>query len=234
MASHGFVVPLYNSSLGVGTLGVVSLSAHAVASQFLSVAFLGAFGIGVSLSIRLGHTLPVDVNKAKHLVEGTTLVSCVLFAVASFALYVLRHSIYRLFTTNPDVVAKCDEIWSMVCVYFFLLSWFALNTGVANGLGMQWQLGRVTFVLLWCFGVPALFYYGVHMYQSLDAIWNWIYPPYAFINMALVYIFVTANWHAISVSIRKRECVDNAELGGPNILHPPGATYGSTKEEYLH
>jgi Na+-driven multidrug efflux pump len=224
---------MHNSSLGVGTLGVVSLSAHAVATQFLSVAFLGAFGIGVSLSIRLGHTLPVDVKRAKCLVEYTTLASCFVFALASCMLYIVRHSIYCLFTANADVVAKCDEIWFMVCIYFFLLSWFALNTGIANGLGMQWHLGRITFVLLWCFGVPALFYFGVHVYESLGVIWNCIYPPYAFINVSLVYTFLTTDWDAISASICGREMANNFNKGiiHRRSLNLRSATYGSLDDE---
>ena len=216
------------SSLGVGTLGVVALSAHAVASQFLSIAFLGSFGIGVSLSIRLGHTLPVDVQRAKRLVEGTTLVSCVIFALASTALYVFRARVYSIFTTSPEVQAGCDEIWSKVCVYFFLVSWFALNTGIANGLGMQWQLGKVTILFLWCLGVPALFYYGIQQYASLDVVWDWISPPYALINASLVYTFVTSDWDDISLAIRKREGVP-VVVAALDSTTTSGGVYGSVE-----
>jgi hypothetical protein len=100
-------------------------------------------------------------------------------------------------------------------------------------LGMQWQLGRVTFFVLWCFGVPALFYYGVHIYESLDVIWSWIYPPYAFINLYLIYTFVASDWNAISISIRKREGVLSPQVGLPRTF-ATSANYGSIEEHDLY
>ena len=221
--------------MGVGTLGVVPLSVHTVASQFLSIAFMVAFGIGVSLSVRLGHVLPQNVRRAKYLVWGTTIVSTLVFVLVSAALYKFQTSVFHIFTNDPVVMAGCEVIWSKVCWYFFLVSWFALNTGIANGLGMQWMLGKVTVLFLWFLGVPALWYYGLHVYESLNAVWAWITPPYILINLSLLVAFGTADWDGISVDIRKR--------GGPlektatevdrNVTY--GIAYGSVEEaEKLH
>lgn len=213
-------------SLGVGSLGVVPLSVHTIPSQFLTIAFMGAFGIGVSLSIRLGHILPRDVDRAQEIVLGVCVISCLAFGVGSLALYFCRHSIYRIFVAEDDhlVLAGCEEIWGKVCVYFFLVSWFAMNTGVANGLGMQWTLGFLTLLFLWLLGVPGLWYYGLHKNGSLSAVWGCINPPYVFINILLGVAFVRADWNEIAADIRKRERINvrEANQGGPF-----GINYGS-------
>lgn len=215
-------------SLGIGTLGVVPLSVHTVPSQFLTIAFMVAFGIGVSLSVRLGHILPLSVTRAKYVVWLTTIISCALFGIMSICLYQFRSTIYRIFTDDPEVLAGCEKIWWKVCFYFFLLSWFAINTGIANGLGMQWTLGWLTILFLWFIGVPGLWYYGLQGYESLDVVWSWIDPPYIFINAALLFAFISADWEDISIEIRKREGIDMMNVG------PFGVTYGSIVDEHSH
>lgn len=187
-----------------------------------------SFGIGVSLSIRLGHILPISVCRAKNVVWGTAIVSCSMFAIMSVALYHYCRFIYSIFTNDSQVVAGCEQIWWKVCVYFFLVSWFALSTGIANGLGMQWTLGMLTIFFLWVIGVPGLFYYGLWSYQSLSVVWSWIDPPYIFINLALLYAFISADWDDISIQIRKREGVDLLHV---DHVGPYGITYGSVEEE---
>lgn len=193
-----------------------------------------SFGIGVSLSIRLGHVLPHNVRRAKYLVWGTTAISCTLFAAASAALYHYRTHVYHIFTHDPDVVAGCETIWSKVCWYFFFVSWFALNTGIANGLGMQWMLGKVTLLFLWCLGVPALWYYGLHVHHTLNVVWEWITPPYVLINLTLLVAFWRADWDEISMQIRKREGLTSmaTERHVTQVDHvrPYGITYGSVEE----
>lgn len=215
-------------SLGIGTLGVVPLSVHTVPSQFLTIAFMVAFGIGVSLSVRLGHILPRSVRRAKLVVWGTSIVSCIMFAIMSIALYQYRSTIYHIFTNDAQVLEGCERIWWKVCLYFFLVSWFALNTGIANGLAMQWTLGWLTIVFLWVFGVPGLWYYGLQGYESLDVVWSWIYPPYIFIDLVLLLSFLTADWDEISIEIRKREGIDLLHV---DHVGPYGMTYGSVEEE---
>ena len=91
-------------SLFVGTLGVLPLSVHTVATQVLTVSFMIPIGIGIALSIRLGATLPRNVKRAQQLVMGCGLVSTVLFGIMTIIIWICRSNIYRLFTTEQDVL----------------------------------------------------------------------------------------------------------------------------------
>jgi Na+-driven multidrug efflux pump len=162
-------------------------------------------GIGVALSIRLGATLSRNVKRAKQLVMGCFLVSTVLFAIMTILMYTYRNFIFQLFTTDPDVLDGCERIWWKVVVYFFVLAIFGINMGIATGLGMQWTLGIVTLVFLWIIGLPAIYYFALFRGGGLETTWTWVYPPYIFMNAVLVAAFCLADWHAISVAIRKRE-----------------------------
>eukprot|EP00547_Thalassionema_nitzschioides_P010689 CAMPEP_0194258222 /NCGR_PEP_ID=MMETSP0158-20130606/40772_1 /TAXON_ID=33649 /ORGANISM="Thalassionema nitzschioides, Strain L26-B" /LENGTH=326 /DNA_ID=CAMNT_0038997547 /DNA_START=41 /DNA_END=1018 /DNA_ORIENTATION=+ len=54
-------------SLIIGSLGAISLDAHMIPTQLITIAYMIPLGAGTALSIRLGSTLPKDVNRAQNL-----------------------------------------------------------------------------------------------------------------------------------------------------------------------
>jgi Na+-driven multidrug efflux pump len=142
-------------------------------------------------------------------------------------MYAYRDSIFQLFTSDVDVILGCHKIWWKVCFYFFHLGIYALNMGVSTGLGMQWTLGVVTFVFLWIFGLPAALYLGISTYHSLEVVWDCIWPPYMFANVALIAIFALKDWNVIAKEVRLREGLERGE----SIDDIEATAYGSIEDE---
>jgi multidrug resistance protein, MATE family len=215
-------------ALVIGTLGVVPLSVHTIPTQVITVTFMLPLGIGTALAVRLGGTLPRHVGRAKELAVGTLVVSSLVFGVESFAMYVGRDRIFRIFTKEQEVLDGCHEIWAKVCFYNFNLSVFGINMGIATGLGMQWTLGIVAIVFLWVMGLPASYYFAVVRGQGLGAAWSWIGPPYVAINIVVMIAFVLKDWDELAALIRLREGVDNSEDHLETLLLDSSADgYGS-------
>lgn len=192
-------------SLTIGTLGVIPMSVHSVATQVLTVAFLIPYGIGIALAIRLGMALPRNAHQAKKMAAVTFIVSAIFYAIASYLVHVHRYAVYRMFTTESAVVEGCEEMWWKLCLYVFLLSLYAMCIGIATGLGMQWTLGAVTFAALWLLGFPTAWYIGVIKAASLTVVWTYIFPPYIVMNIILVICFTVTDWESIAAGIRNRE-----------------------------
>jgi hypothetical protein len=127
-----------------------------------------------------------------------------------------------------------------VCKYFFLLSLFGVNTGIATGLGMQWTLGCITFCFLWLVALPGAWYYGIHVHASIDVVWTWLIAPCIFMNIVLWIAFVKQDWYRISSDIKAREGMDDekCEMEPPTAAAAAAATglisrsllYGSNSE----
>lgn len=110
--------------------------------------------------------------------------------------------------------------------------------GVATGLGMQWTLGVVTFVFLWIFGLPAVYFFAVVRNGGISSAWTWVYPPYIIMNIVLIVTFVCADWYGISAAIRKREglsdtAFDEGDIEEALVTHEE-PKYGSTAERTTH
>ena len=192
-------------SLVVGLLGVVPLSVHTIPTQVIYVVFMFPLGMGVAISNRIGVTLSHSVARAKTLTVAILVVSSVGFGIFTWLLFVNQEFIFALFTNDPDVLAGCAAVWPLVCLYFWVLNLFGINTGIATGLGMQMTLGMWTLLFLWCLGLPASYYFAICQDQGLKAVWTWIIPPYVLIDVTMLILFYFQDWEEIATLVRIRE-----------------------------
>ena len=179
------------------------------ALQVLMVGFMFPFGIGIALAVRLGASLPLSVVRAKKLTIGTLAASVVLFGTVSAMLYLFQDGIFAIFTTEEAVLEGAHMIWPKVCVYYFNLCIYALNMGIATGLGKQWMFGIVTVIFLWGLSLPSMYYLCIVKGGGLSTAWACITQPYIVMNAFLIHhFFWKEDWKEIQVAIRQREGMD--------------------------
>lgn len=206
-------------ALIIGSLGVLPLSAHTVPTQIMFFGFMIPLGLGIALAIRLGSLISKNVQRARYVAMGTCSLGGIFFAIISIVMYYYRNVLYNIFTKEKDVIDLCEQIWFHVCLYFFLLSFFGIINGLCIGLGMQWTLGIITLISLWCFGLPASYYFAVIQNGGLEAAWVFIWPPYLIIDIYMLFsAFIVADWDQISTTIRIREGLVNDEINDDDDL----------------
>eukprot|EP00797_Seminavis_robusta_P022883 Sro36_g022690.1 Uncharacterized transporter C323.07c (327) ;mRNA; r:16697-17677 len=213
----------------IGKLGVLELSTHTIPNQIIMMACLAPFAFGTALAIRMGitltlnnnnhnkkngnHPLPVDgVKSTQTMVIGIVTLCTILFGIMTIFLYIYQEWICGFFTTEAEVLAMAHKIWWKVALFSFNVAVFALFSGVATGLGMQWSLGAVNFFFLWVFGVPVTYHATITMGGGLEAAWMWINVPYLLMNVSLFGIFVTTDWYKIQEKILLGELVQDPEI----------------------
>ena len=203
--------------LVVGKLGVVALSVHTIPNQVTMALCLAPFSAATALAIRMGVTLPVSVSHAKKIAVACIILVTIFFTLVNAVVYVRADWIIGFFTTDPDVVHLANEIWWKVVVFNIEISLFAILTGVATGLGMQWTLGWVNLFWLWIFGLPAVYYFAVLRDGGLDSAWTWINFPYIGMSLTLISLFAfKADWDRIAEEIQDREGLDRQSV----VLQP--------------
>jgi hypothetical protein len=164
----------------------------------------------IALAVRLGATLPLSVGRARKLTVGGFIISAFLFGTMSAILHQFRGAIFGLFTNEEAVLDGAQEIWPKVCIYFFNLCIYALNMGVATGLGQQWFFGIVTIIFLWGLSLPSMYYLCVIRGGGLNTAWACITQPYIVMNAFLIFrFFFQQDWKAIQHVIRIREGMEN-------------------------
>jgi Na+-driven multidrug efflux pump len=181
--------------------------------QIVVVMFTIPLGFGIALTIRIGNLLPLSGHYTKQFTKFCIGISTIFFTILSFGIYVTRHTLFRIFTSDPDILHGCDEIWLYVTIFYFNLSFFCLNLGIATGLGKQGLLGIVCIIYLFGLGLPITYYVTIIIQQQqegggdgLVSAWQSMLPPVIVMNLTLFTILmVFTSWDDIATTIRIRE-----------------------------
>ena len=98
-------------SLLVARFGVVQVSAHQIALNFVSLVFMVPLSFGIALITRVGQTLGEGNPRHARFVSWVGVGMALLFAVGS-ALFIalLRWQIARAYTSDPQVQAVCAHL----------------------------------------------------------------------------------------------------------------------------
>jgi len=204
-------------SLFAGLLGILPLSVHTIPVQLMLVAQMFPMAVSGALTVRVGAILTAYENAAhvaKRVVYTCLIASLVLFGALSLSFYMFRYAIYSLFTSEDNVIEGCDEIWKLVCLFFYVACFFLISTGVATALGMQCLQGALTVVSLWVVGIPAAYYFSIVKQGGLIMLWTWLLPPYIVITMVLIFTFLWKDWGAVVEYIRLREAATREGMNG--------------------
>lgn len=195
-----------------GHLGVIPLCVHTVAYNLVPICFMVPLGISIGLSVRMGHVLAEDVRKAKLLAASCMGVTVVLALTLAFFLWHLQDPIMALFTNDDEVKRGCKEIWHFVCIHMILLFIFGINGGILRALGKQWKMAGVVCTVLWVGALPTVVHFAIYKGGGVKAIWRVLPIFYGVMNCILIVIYATADWHAISDSVREKLANQQEEL----------------------
>lgn len=192
----------------IGMMGPLSLSVHTIPTQVNIILMMLPLGVGGALTLRVGATLPHHVRRAKLIAAVSWIVSAAFFAILSIAMYIYRMPIFRIFTNEPQVIAVCEEIWWMACAFYFFISIFCVNSGIATALGLQWVVGVASVGVLWFVALPGVYYTAIVNHGGLRVAWYWLCFPYAVINVIVLSVILCKDWDEIAAAVRLRETVD--------------------------
>lgn len=199
--------------LVIGLLGVVPLSVHTIPNQVTMLLCLAPFSAGTALTIRMGTTLPISANHAKHIAFACVVLVTAFFTFVNLVLFTRSTDFIGFFTKDEAVIELANAIWWKVCVFNVSVAFFAILAGVANGLGMQWTLGGVNIFWLWVFGLPVVYHFAVTREGGLQAAWTWINFPYFGMNACLILAFARTDWEEVANNIKEKTGIDqNMEL----------------------
>lgn len=189
--------------LVIGLLGVVPLSVHTIPNQMTQLLCLAPFSAGTAVAIRIGHTLPLDVNHAKRIALTCISLTTAFFVLVNVGVYILSDWIIGLFTKDEEVMELANAVWWKVCVFNTSLALFGAHCGVANGLGMQWTLAGANIFWLWVVGLPAIYYMAYIREGGVECAWSWINFPYLGMNSCLIVAYATTDWQKVADKIQE-------------------------------
>lgn len=192
-----------------GKFGVIDLCIHTVSYQLIPITFMVPLGVSIGLTVRMGVLLPVDVQGAKKLAAYTMTIVLIIGVLISCMMYKYQESIISLFTDDEEVIAGCKIIWFRLCIYNVLLYMFCMSRGILSALGLQWRTAVTMIICLWFIAIPTIVYCCINRGGGFFMMWRILPWTYVFLDIALTFCYVFADWEEIGARIKSESSIEN-------------------------
>lgn len=147
-------------------------------------------------------------------------------------MYLGRHSIIAIFTSDPSVVDVTDRAFSVFCVFIVVDAWQGSAQGIVRGIAEQ-RKGSII-VLLANYGValPLAGALALHTSLGVSGLWLALIVGFCFVWDAYLYMIVRTDWPAKATEARERAlrggAHDSEVIDLSAVEVPPGFSAATT------
>lgn len=150
------------TSIMIGWLGTIALSANQVAITLGNCAFMVILSIGSAATIRISHCYGERNHEELRLATHATYHLVLLWSlIASLLFILLRHDIPRLFTDNEEVIRLTADMMFFVALYQLWDGMQNVSVGILRGLQDVKIIMPIALVAYWLINMPAGYLLGI-------------------------------------------------------------------------
>lgn len=159
-------------ALAAGRLGTISLASQSVIMTADQIMNTIPFGIGVSISSRVGNLLGSrEAHGAMRAAHLATVLACVFGAVVLAILMGTRDHFAKIFNNDPRVIDLTSEIIPYVALFQIADGINGACGGVLRGMGRQHLGAAVNIVSYYCFALPLGIWLAFQHGWGLKGLW---------------------------------------------------------------
>lgn len=152
------------TSVMIGWLGKVALSANQIAITLGNCAFMIVLSISSASTIRVSHCYGMrDIGELKLAAKASYHLVLAWSLIATLAFILLRHGIPRLFTDNAEVIRITADLMFFVALYQFWDGLQNVSVGILRGLQDVRIIMPIAFVSYWLVNLPVGYLFGIRL-----------------------------------------------------------------------
>ncbi|MBQ3059718.1 MAG: MATE family efflux transporter [Desulfovibrio sp.] len=193
------------TALLLAPLGTVAVAGHQIAMNLGTVMFMFPLALGMTATIRVGHSLGARKVMQARLTARTALSLSVCFALAIAAVTIaFRHQWVGLYNDDTQVTALAAHLLLYMACYQVVDGFQTVGLGVLRGYNDTRIIGLICFVTYWVIGLPV----GYVLART-----DWIVPAMGPAGFWLAYILALGFGAVCYLSrIRFLHSLDSAEI----------------------
>tara|TARA_Y200000002_G_scaffold593_1_gene586 strand:- start:102 stop:1460 length:1359 start_codon:yes stop_codon:yes gene_type:complete len=148
------------TALLIGQFGNTALAAHQIALTCTALIFMFPLGIGMAVSIRVGHSIGSEEAKTCHpIIWGAQIISFLITGFFAISLILFSPAAARGFSTDPYLVELSASLLKIVALFLIFDGAQAISMSALRGLRDVIVPTVLIFFSYWVFAIPfgALF-----------------------------------------------------------------------------
>lgn len=144
------------AALLIGQFGDTALAAHQIAITCAALIFMFPLGIGMAVSIRVGHSIgSSEASRCRPIIWGAQL--CALMVTGSFAAVLIGFGevVARSFSPDPDLVERAATLLIIVALFLVFDGVQVVSMSALRGMKDVVVPTGYIFVSFWVIGIPT-------------------------------------------------------------------------------
>lgn len=155
--------------------------------------------------VRIGQELPTNPQRARVIANWSLTIFLVAGIVVAGVVYLARHFVVGIFSTDPAVFEASRQIWPYVCLHLVFEYLLYAQSSIMRGLALQWRLALCLTVCLWGVLLPTLLWRAVRNSNGgLTTLWTLLPIGYACTNTVLRFSYANVNWNEKSREAQRK------------------------------
>lgn len=168
------------TALLLAPLGTVAVAGHQIATNFSTLMFMFPLALGMTATIRVGHSLGARRMEQARVAARTALGLSVLFAlVIAVCMVSFRYGIVRIYNDDPVVTALAAHLLLYAACYQVVDGLQTVALGILRGYNDTRIISVICFVAYWVIGLPL----GFTLART-----NWLVPAMGPAGFWIAYI----------------------------------------------
>jgi multidrug resistance protein, MATE family len=174
-------------------LDELSLAAHGIAVNVISITYMVPLGISSAAAVRVGQAIGRKDPRGMAVAGWTALLLGGGFmGIAGIALMFVPRGIGRLYTPQVEVVAAAVTLLRIAALFEIFDGFQVVATGALRGLGDTRTPAYAHFAGYWIFGMPVAWLLCFHFGWGVSGIWTGLTTALILIGVILLVAWTRA------------------------------------------
>jgi MATE family multidrug resistance protein len=154
-----------------GYFGVKVQAAQVVLANFSVLMFMFAVGLSTSTCTLIGKNIgKQDIDEAKRLLKVIQKISVCIILVVCFAFIMLNQYVFRIFTSDPEVLQQTFSVSIIVAAGIIPDYWQSMMNGCIRALGLQIKAIKYNIFAYWFMNIILIKLLAFHMEMNFVGI----------------------------------------------------------------
>ncbi|MFB0918594.1 MAG: MATE family efflux transporter [Clostridiaceae bacterium] len=195
----GFANVIVQSNINV--FGSIAMAGSGSYTKLEGFAFLPITSFSLALTTFIGQNLGAkQYDRAKKGAGFGMISGVILSEVIGIVIFVFAPVFIRFFNDNPDVIATGTERARIISLFFFLLAFSHLISGVLRGAGRT-KIPMIVMLMSWCIIRIAYITITLRFIPDIRVVF-WAYPlTWTLSSIAFIWYFKTSNIFRVKDSV---------------------------------
>ncbi len=184
----------------VGTAGTVQLAASQITIQLLSFSFMPLWGLTTAASVLTGNWIGEGKPETAAVYGRQTFKLGTYYSLVLAVIIILgRHSIFRIFSNDPEVLALGGSLAIAAAVFQYFDGLRMLGSGILQGAGDTLYSMLITLGIMWLGFVPLTWYLIVFRQGDVISAWTGASFCYLLMGLAMWRRFESGHWKKVEI-----------------------------------